>query len=246
MTTPRPLLAFALFTLALFPSAVRARFASTAHDPSYDNRSAYDSHYDEHHFYDDEPWFDREFSLGVGYSRIEYSDPADELDAVHFNGALSFAPLEGLRPLRLGAALGWSFSVEDVGGTVISSGGGSVNVAGDTSLMLFQPELTVGWRQPLGDEEVGLFVEPGIAGGGTLGFYDFDDEAFEAAGGDGDPDEWAATWHARAYLRAGLRVSGGIAGLEAHYLRGGHLDFDNDEDGDLETVYVGLFGALKF
>jgi hypothetical protein len=51
---------------------------------------------------------------------------------------------------------------------------------------------------------------------------------------------------AKAYLRIGLRTGGGLAGIEAHYLRGGHLDFDSDEDGDLETYYIGIFGALKF
>lgn len=209
----------------------------------------HDSGADEWHAADpvDEPDYDNEFALGVGYSRVDFSAPANELDAIHFSPYLSFAPLPQLSQLRLGAGLGLTFSLEDVGGVISSGGGGGVAVgSGDTSLLLFQPDLTLSWRQPLGDEDVGFFVEPGVAGGGTIGFFDVDDEAYELAGGTGDPDEWDSTFHARAFLRAGLRVTGGLAGLEAGYLRGGHLDFGNDAGGDLEELYVGIFGALKF
>jgi hypothetical protein len=200
--------------------------------------------------YVDEPDYDREFLLGIGYSRVSFSgaeNPLDDYDAVHFDPVLSFAPLPALSPLRLGASVGLTFSLEDVGGSVSSGGGGAVVVAdGDTSLILFQPEVAVSWRQPLGDEDVGFFVEPGVCGGGTFAFFDVDDEAFEEAGGTGDPDEWDAAFHARAFLRAGLRVTGGLAGLEASYLRGGNIDLGDDTGGDIEQWYVGIFGALKF
>ena len=198
----------------------------------------------------DEAELDREFSLGVGYSQVIFSGSGnvfDDLDAIHFNPVISFAPFRGLPQVRLGADLGITFSLEDVGG-LISSGGGGLIIVGtaDTSLMLFQPELCLSWRQPLGSEDVGLFVEPGVAVGGTFGFFDVDNEAFLAAGGSGDPDGWDSTWTARAFLRVGMRSSGGLVGLETSYLRGGHLDFGDDNGGDLSEFYIGLFGALKF
>ena len=200
--------------------------------------------------YDEGEQLRREFSLGVGYSRVYFNGPGnllDDLDAVHFNPVISFAPLQAVPPLRLGADLGITFSLEDVGGSVSSGGDGLVIVGdADTSLILLQPELSLSWRQPLGDENVGLFVEPGVAVGGTFAFLDIDDDAFHDAGGTGDPDEWDGTFTARAFLRAGLRTGGGIAGLEASYLRGGHLDFGHDTGGDLREFYIGLFGALTF
>ena len=241
MTTPRRLLLFAVVAPAVL---FAARVSAGRPEPgSYANHvdPAYDS------AYVDEPDYDREFSLGVGYARINFSDPGHELDALHFNPVFSFAPLEGLSPLRLGAGLGLSFSLENITGAVGSGDGGLVAVGdSDTSLILFQPELNLSWRQPLGDEDVGFFLEPGAAAGGTFAFFDVDEQAFESAGGTGDPDEWASTFHAKAFLRAGLRVTGGIAGLEAAYLRGGDLDLGNTGDQDLETFYVGFFGALKF
>jgi hypothetical protein len=236
-----PRLAVLLASVAAFTLSAAAQL-----HPDYDPYTDY-GEYPVYPGYPEEPDFQREFSLGVGYARINYSDPSDELDAVHFNGNFSFAPLERLRQLRLGAGFGWSFNIEDVGGIVSSGpGGGFVAVSGDTSLMLFQPELTLGWRQPLGSEEVGFFLEPGVGGGGTFGYFDVDDREFEAAGGEGDPDESSSTWHAKAYLRAGFRVTGGIGGFEMHYLRGGELDFGDQGEGELEHFYIGIFGALRF
>ena len=199
---------------------------------------------------DIEPEYDEEFSLGIGYARVVFDgdDTLDDVDAVHFDPVLSFAPLQALPPLRLGAAVGFTVSLDDVGGSVSSGGDDGLVIigAGDSALLLFEPELRLSWRQPLGSEEVGFFVEPGVAGGGTFAWLDFDDEAVAEAGGSDDPDEWDATFHGRAFLRAGLRVSGGIAGLEAGYLRGGEIDFGGDAGGEVEEFYIGIFGALKF
>jgi hypothetical protein len=199
----------------------------------------------------DEAELNREFSMGVGYSQVMFSGSGnnvfDDLDAIHFNPTISFAPIQTVPQLRLGADLGITFSLEDVGG-LISSGGNGLIIVGtaDTSLMLFQPELNLSWRQPLGREDVGFFIEPGVAAGWTFGFFDVDNAAFHAAGGTGDPDEWDSTFTARAFLRIGMHSGGGIAGLETSYLRGGHLDFGDDNGGDLSEFYIGLFGALQF
>ena len=198
---------------------------------------------------DIESQFDQEFAMGVGYAKVEFSSDdgtLDDADAIHFDPVLSFAPVRALPPLRVGAAVGISFTLEDVGGVISSGGGGGfIFITGDTGLMLFEPELRLSWRQALGPEEAGFFVEPGIAGGGTFALLDFDDEEVFEAGGPEDPDEWASTFHARAFLRAGMRVSGGVAGLEAGYMRGGELDF-GATSGEIQEFYIGIFGALKF
>jgi hypothetical protein len=200
--------------------------------------------------YTDEPTFDREFAFGIGYSRVVFSgggNVLDDLDALHFNSSLSFAPfVEKLPQLRLGVGGGFTTSFEDVGGFVSTGAGGVVIVKADTALFMFQPELQISWHQPLGPEEWGLFLEPGIGAGGTFAWLDANDQAFHDAGGTGDPDEWDAVFSARAFLRAGCRMPGGFGGLEASWLRGQRLDFGDDVGGDLGEFYIGVFGALRF
>jgi hypothetical protein len=199
--------------------------------------------------YDDEG-FNPEFSAGVGYSRVIFSgtrNVLDDLDGVHFNPALSFSPLRDALPqVRLGAGVGFTATLDDVGG-VVSSGGGLVAVGtGDTFLFLFEPEVQLSWRQPLGPEEWGFFLEPGVAAGGTIAWLDTDATAFHEAGGTGDPDEWDAVFSARAFLRAGFRMGAGYGGLEASWLRAQALDFGHHTGGDLGEFYIGFVGAIRF
>src|SRR5215217_114700 len=58
----------------------------------------------------------REFSLGIGYARVAFTgaeNDLNELDALHFNPVMSFAPLPKVPALRLGASVGITLNLED-------------------------------------------------------------------------------------------------------------------------------------
>ena len=194
---------------------------------------------------------ENEFSLGVGYTRLEFEGAEiliDDRDGVHFDPYVSFAPFEGLPQLRLGGAVGFSVAVDDVRGAFVSDeSGGSLFVAGDdVSLMLFEPELRVAWRQALAKDE-SLFVEAGVGGGAVIGWLSAGDgEGDDNGAADAELDETDATWMGRVFVRVGAHVTSGIVGVEGSYLRGGRLDFVDGAAGDVSEFYVGIFGALTF
>jgi len=200
--------------------------------------------------YTEDPTYDSEFTFGIGYSRVNFSgggNVLDDVDALHFQSSLSFAPFaEKLPQLRLGVGGGFTTSFEDVGGFISTGAGGVVIVRADTALFMFEPALELSWRQPIGPEQWGFFLEPGIGVGGTFAWLDANDQAFHDAGGTGDADGWDAVFSARAFLRASFRMPGGYGGLEASWLRGQRLDFGDDVGGDLGQFYIGVFGALRF
>ena len=133
---------------------------------------------------DDENGPQPEFLLGVGYSRVVFSGGGivlNDEDAVHFDPALTFAPFESLPQLRVGGDVGFTAGLDDVGGSFSSGSGGAVAaVESNSELFLFQPEFVVSWRQPLGREDVGFYLEPGVAVGGTFAWINFDDSAASA------------------------------------------------------------------
>jgi hypothetical protein len=202
-------------------------------------------------YYEDEgPDPRTEFALGVGYARINFDGgPAliDNRDALHFEPVLSVAPLDAVPQLRLGAALGWSLAVDDTRGAFISRDGELVAVASsDTTFMFFEPDLRASWRQPL-DRDGNYFVEAGGAAGAAIGWLDVGDEDDEAT----DPDEVTfsetdTSFQWKVFLRAGVRVSNGFAGVEASYMKAGDLSFADDVSGEAEEFYIGIFGALQF
>lgn len=185
-----------------------------------------------------------EFLLGIGYTHMTIASAAevlDESDGIRFDPSLTFAPLAGLPQLRLGAAVGVSFALDHGGGAVISSGGGLIVLGGgDITFTLIEPELRLSWRQPFG-EHGQFFVEPGVGVGWAFGVLDLSQEAEDAGLHDSDSNAFG-----RVFLRAGARVSGGLAGIEASYMRGGKFDFGGGIDGDIGEFYIGLFGAIEF
>jgi hypothetical protein len=191
-----------------------------------------------------------EFALGVGYARLQFDgDPEliDDRDCLHIEPSLSVAPFEKLPQLRLGGAVGWSLAVDDTRGAFISHDGEVIAVASaDTSLMLFEPDLRLSWRQPL-DQGGNYWVEAGGAAGAAIGWLDVGDEDDEVT----DPDEVTfsetdSSFQWRAFVRVGVRMRGGFAGLEASYMRAGDLTFADDVSGEADEYYIGIFGALQF
>ena len=193
---------------------------------------------------------EREFSLGVGYTRMNFdgdSPLVDDRDGVHFDPVFSLAPIERLPQLRLGAAFGISFAVDDTRGAFVSDEeGGTLFIEGDdTSLMLFEPELRIAWRQSLAEGEA-VFVEAGVGGGGVIGWLSAGDDASVTDPDDAEIDEVDAAFMGRAFVRVGAHVTSGIVGVEASYMVGGNLDFADGIGGDVSEFYVGIFGALSF
>lgn len=201
-------------------------------------------------YYEGEPVPRWEFALGVGYARVNFEGDAplvDDRDTLHLEPVLTVAPLDQLRQLRLGAGLGWSMALDDTKGAFISHDGELVAVASaDTTFMLFEPDLRLSWRQPL-DRDGNSFVEFGGAAGAAIGWLDVGDEDDEVT----DPDEVTfsetdTSFQWRVFLRAGMRVDNGFAGIEASYMRAGDLTFADDVSGEAEEFYIGIFGALQF
>ena len=194
--------------------------------------------------------YNGEFAFGAGYSRVNFDSDSPLIhgrDCLHLDPFVSFSPIERLPQLRLGAAVGFSAALDDTRGQLITSGGETFFVSGsDANLLLFEPELRVSWRQTFGQDKL-CFVEAGVAGGGVIAWLSTGNGD---ASGSGTPrsdfEDTEASWSARAFVRLGIPVTGGIAGLEASYLRGGKMKFADAVRGDLEEYYVGIFGALKF
>jgi hypothetical protein len=197
--------------------------------------------------YDDrDPPF--EFALGVGYSRVTFEkspDLIDNRDCIHFEPVLSVAPFERLPQFRIGGAVGWTAALDDTKGAIISNGGLVVATSSDVAFMVFEPELRLSWRQELGADG-NFFIEPGAAAGAAIGYLDVNGRPEPGSTGDPDFSETDASFEWKVFLRAGLRVTGGIAGIEASYMRAERLHFTDDINGEPTEFYVGIFGALQF
>ena len=185
-----------------------------------------------------------EFSLGLGYSSISVgSSIIEDEGALHWDPVLSFSPLaEALPQLRLGAAVGVSLVLDNSSRTIISNNGQLIITgSSDIPLWMLEPELRLSWRQTFGDRGQ-FFIEPGVGVGVAWGFLEIEI--------DDDPDntfeESDSTVFGRAFLRVGAQVSGGTAGFEASYMRGGDVEFADNARGELSEWYVGIFGALQF
>ena len=115
----------------------------------------------------------------------------------------------------------------------------------DVAFMMFEPELRLSWRQPLGNDGF-FFIEPGVAAGAAIGWLDVSGSADPATGGDADFTDTDASFQWKVFLRAGLPFSTGLAGIEASYMSAGRLEFADDIRGDPSEFYVGIFGAIQF
>ena len=148
--------------------------------------------------------------------------------------------------LRVGAAFGFSAAVDDTRGALFSNDGGLVWASSsDVAFMMFEPELRLSWRQPLGNDGF-FFIEPGVAAGAAIGWLDVSGSADPATGGDADFTDTDASFQWKVFLRAGLPFSTGLAGIEASYMSAGRLEFADDIRGDPSEFYVGIFGAIQF
>ena len=198
----------------------------------------------------DDPVFRSEFALGLGWSRIEFDGDAplvDARDCIHFEPVLSFVPFGQVPQLRLGAAVGWSAALDDTSGAIISGDNGLIVVtSSDVSFMMFEPELRLSWRQPVGPGGL-YFLEPGVAAGAAIGWLDLSGrDPDDAAAVEQDISETDASFQWKVFLRAGVPFSNGLAGIEASYMTAGELDFGDDIRGEPSEFYLGIWGALQF
>jgi hypothetical protein len=189
-----------------------------------------------------------EFALGIGYSRVEFDgSPAliDGRDCLHLEPVLSVAPFAAIPQLRMGAAVGWTIAVDNTKGAIISGDNGLiVATSSDVAFMLFEPELRLSWRQQFGPHGL-YFIEAGAAAGAAVGWLDVSGQTVDT-GADSDLNETDAGAQWKVFLRAGLPVSNGLAGIEASYMRAGRLEFSDDIRGDPSEFYIGIFGSLQF
>jgi len=191
---------------------------------------------------------DGEFLLGAGYTRINFEGSnvlIDDRDGIHIDPVFSFVPLDDVPQLRLGAGVGFSAALDNVRGATVIDGSDTFFVSGDdATLFLFEPEVRVSWRSEFGEGNL-YFIEAGVGGGAVIGWLQAGDGD---VGGpdDADLDVADVTPMGRVLLRAGVRLTGGLAGIEASYLRGGSLDFAEGVEGDIGEFYFGIFGAVKF
>jgi hypothetical protein len=186
-----------------------------------------------------------EFSLGIGYANVSLGDSSiiDGENALRFEPVLSFSPIHQLPQLRIGAAAGVSMVLDNSTRTIVSGDNGLIyRGSSDVPLWLLEPELRIAWRQYLGEPRV-FFIEPGAGAGYAFGFLELDD----------DDDDFTDSYDAddstlfyRVFMRAGARVTGGMAGIEASWLAGDRLDFGGNASGDLSEFYIGVFGSISF
>src|SRR6185437_9559043 len=185
-----------------------------------------------------------EFSLSVGYANLSVGSGGliDGESALRFEPSLTFAPVQQLPQLRMGGDVGVTLVLDNSSRTVISGDHGLIFTgSSDIPVWFIEPEFRISWRQTLGDANQ-FFIEPGIAGGVAFGRMELD-------ANDGSGDSYNAnsnTAFGRVFLRAGARVTGGLAGFEASWLSGGQMDFGDNASGDFSEFYIGFFGALYF
>jgi hypothetical protein len=184
-----------------------------------------------------------EFLLGVGYSNISVgSSLLSNEGAVHFNPSLTFAPFQRLPQLRMGANVGVSLVLDNSSRTLIIDNGQVLFIgSSDVPLWTLEPEACISWRQNFGHSNE-FYIEPGVAGGGMFGFLHLQSEEENVANYDAN----SQTGYGKVFLRAGLRVPYGSAGIEGSYLAGGRMNFGNGISGDVQEWYIGIFGALEF
>ena len=231
----------------ILSGAVTSRLGAAEPPPAADHADDPFWHSEQH--YADHPYEPHwEFAVGLGYSRVEFegSPPlVDGRDCFHAEPVLSVAPFAAVPQLRLGAAVGWTIAVDETKGAIISGGNGLiVATSSDINFMLFEPELRLSWRQPFGPEGL-YFIEAGAAAGAAVGWLDVSGQD-EATAADADMTDTDASFEWKVFLRAGLPVSNGLAGIEASYMRAGRIDFSDDIGGDPTEFYIGIFGSLQF
>ena len=186
-----------------------------------------------------------DFTLGIGYANISIGDSNSLLhseDALRFDAAVSFAPFPELPQLRLGGGFGVAMVLDNTRRTIISDDGIVYIGSSDVPLLLLEPELRLSWRQYIGDTGE-FFVEPGVGVGGVFANLSID---ADDTGTDESFDEWESAVTARAFVNVGFEVTGGMAGFQASYMRGGDLNFAENAGGDIDEFYLGIFGALRF
>jgi hypothetical protein len=159
------------------------------------------------------------------------------MDALRFDTALSFSPIEALPQLRLGAAFGVSMVLDNSSRTIIYNGG-SLTITGtsDVPFLLLEPEGRLSWRQTFADS---MFIEPGVGIGGAFGEFKIKNDTQSV-------EKWASCFDARVFLNVGLALTGGEGGLQLSYMHGGTMDFAQNARGDLNQFYIGVYGALWF
>jgi hypothetical protein len=185
-----------------------------------------------------------DLGLSMGYANIDLgaSSVISHEGAFRFEPSFTFVPLPSVPQLRVGGDAGASFVLDNSTHTIISHNGQLI-IAGsaDVPFWMIEPELRLSWRQQFGPDNA-LFIEPGIAGGFAFGYL----ELHDANNPDISYHANSSTGFGRAFLRAGARVTGGTAGIEASCLAGGRMDFGGNAAGDLREFYIGVFGALQF
>jgi hypothetical protein len=185
--------------------------------------------------------FSSEFYLGIGYAHVKIGDEGSVLDSedlIRFDGGFTINPFQRVPQLRLGFGLGVGMDLDDSKSVVIVRNGQLLAFSSsDIPLLLIEPEFRVSWQQWFGK----WYIEPGIGVGGV-----FANLSLESDDGTETFDEWDSSFSGRAFVHVGFAVQGGLAGLQASYMRAGDISFADNAGGEVEEFYIGFFGALQF
>jgi hypothetical protein len=187
-----------------------------------------------------------EFSFSLGYAKLNLmgsSGPVTDEDMFRIDGRFTVRPLPRIRGLRVGLGLGMAFGGSGIDSGAIIIDDGHIIVIGsgrDQAVTLFEPEVTASFR--LGGPR--FFIEPGVAVGGAFGYFRISDHYYYWY--DTIYDKWTETGYGKAFIRAAFGSSQGHFGLDFSYARGGDLSFSDNIHGDMEEIYLGVFGGLSF
>ena len=184
-----------------------------------------------------------EFAAGVGYAYVNVGgsdSPLDSGNALRFEFSASFSPVEDLPQLRLGGAIGLGMVFDNSDLAIVSAGGVVVVGHSTIPLWLVEPEARLSWRQPLG--EGGLFVEPGVGAGALFASLSVDSD--DDFGGD-SYDETDTGLFLRGFLNIGVNTGYGLTGVQISYAHADDLDLADNISGEVDEVYIGIYGVLR-
>jgi hypothetical protein len=202
-----------------------------------------------------EPRVEADIAIGYGHLTLRGSDRFEERDGSHVEPRINVNPFPGVDQLRIGFGLGlsgYSHELDDDVIITVDDGDETHIYRADQweSVSLIVPELQLSWRQPIVDNDRGVwFVEPGIGVGAVLanyavydewGWYDDDDD-------DRDHDsEWDTTLGIRPFVRAGYHGHRWVFGGEVSYMIGGDVELTDQVSGDLRELFIGGFFGVRF
>jgi len=196
-----------------------------------------------------------DINVAFAYTHVDMQDeggfePVIDTDggvrtAVGIDGPVALTDDKG-SGLRLGGRLSFSGYRKDIGDRVVADEP-LLEIEEFVDLALISPHLVVAYRQLIGDEEGGAFIESGLGLGLTVGVLSFGSDlrfGDHPIGTDIDETETELGMSLNPFLRGGWTNGRLLIGVEGGY-QWTSLEFDDDLGSDPAEWYVGIFFGMQ-